>query len=181
MVKLELDAGFAAAAESLAAQLLVDDPRNAYALYVEGSLAIVSGDYATAETKLSISIEQQPTAESLNNLAWLLNDTGRQAEAEPCARRAIEMDPKVHSAWDTLGLVLLRQKRIEESSAAFREALRLAPNDVCACLNVAELEVRQGHLRAARKLVRRLHARQSELVGSERDRLKIIDTASMKA
>ena len=181
MIKLELDAGYAEAAERLAAQLLVDDPGNAYALYVEGSLDIVAGDYPAAETKLSTSVKQHPMAENLNNLAWLLNEVGRYDEAEPYARRAIEMDPKVPHAWDTLGLVLLKQKKIEESFAAFNKALRVDPNDVCACLNVAELQVRQGHLRAARKLVRRLQSRKNELVGRDRDRLKTIETASMKA
>ncbi len=181
LVKLKLDTGMTEEAEKLATDLLSDDPDNPYALYVHGSMAIVRGDYEEAEAKLRESVRQRPHPESLNNLAWLLNENGRQEEAVPLARQAVEMDSAVHHAWDTLGLILLKLNRVDDACDAFKKALKLADDDICASLNMAEIRVRQGKLRAAQKLLQRLETRQNEMLASERKRFKALEVAAMKS
>jgi len=181
MVKLRLDTGKTEEAERLANELLADDPGNPYALYVHGSMAIVRGDYAQAEAKLVESVKERPHPESLNNLAWLLNETERHEEAEPYACQAVEMDPTVHHAWDTLGLVLIKLNRTDEATDAFKKALKLVNDDICANLNMAEIRARQGRTRAARKLLRRLEPRQNEMVAAERKRYKALTVVVAKS
>ncbi|MDP6490164.1 MAG: tetratricopeptide repeat protein, partial [Kiritimatiellia bacterium] len=181
MVKLNLDTGKTDEAEQLAGALLVDDPGNPYALYVKGSMDIVRGDYKGAEAKLTDSVAQRPHPESLNNLAWLLSEMGKHKEAEPFARKAVEMDPSVHHAWDTLGLILLKEKRVDESCDAFKRALKLVGDDIYANLNMADIRVRQGRLRAANKLLRHLETRQNEMLAPERKRFKALEIAAMKS
>lgn len=181
VVRLKLDTGKAEEAEALAGELLAADPGNPYGLYVRGSMAIVRGEYDEAKDRLMESVTQRPQPESLNNLAWLLNETGRHEEAEPYASQAVEMDPSVYHAWDTLGLVLLKQGDVEGASEAFKKALKLEEGDICANLNMAEISVRQGRLRVARKLLRHLEPRQNEMLASERERFQALEIAAMKS
>ncbi|NQU39359.1 MAG: polysaccharide biosynthesis tyrosine autokinase [Lentisphaerae bacterium] len=181
MIKLELDAGKTEVSARLSQALLADDPNNPYALYVLGSLDIVSGDYQSAEARLRESVERRPHAESLNNLGWLINEMGRAKEAEAYVRRALETDAKVHNAWDTLGLILLKQDRTEEAATAFETALHLDSNDICAILNTAEIRVRQGRLRPARKLLRKLAPRLNQLIATERDRYENLKTLALNS
>jgi Flp pilus assembly protein TadD len=181
LVKLELDAHLIDAAGRLARALLADDPHNPYALYVLGSLDIVAGDYRSAEPKLVDSVRRRPDPESLNNLAWLLNEVGRYAEAEPHVRQALEMNGADHRLWDTLGLILQKQGRVDDAARAFAEALKRDRHDICACLNMTENYLRQGRPRAARKLMRRLDARRNELLAAERTRLKNLETIALKS
>jgi Flp pilus assembly protein TadD len=181
LVRLKLDTGKTEEAAQLADKLLSDDPGNPYALCVHGSMAVVRGDYKDAEAKLMESVKKHPLPESLNNLAWLLNETGRHEEAEPYARQAVDMDPTVQHAWNTLGLVLLKRKRFDDAGNAFKKALKLADDDICANLNMAEIHLRQGRLRPARKLLRRLETRQNEMLASERKHFRSLETAAMKS
>ena len=58
---------------------------------------------------------------------------------EDAVRTALRMNPLQAQAHSTLGLVLLRAGRNEESEAAFREALRLDPSDALALRGLSEL------------------------------------------
>jgi tetratricopeptide (TPR) repeat protein len=49
--------------------------------------------------------------------------------AERDARKAIELKPKAHAAYNTLGQVFLAQKRFDDAKDAYREALRQAPEN----------------------------------------------------
>jgi tetratricopeptide (TPR) repeat protein len=53
----------------------------------------------------------------------------RFAEAEPCYRRAIELEPGFAEAYNNLGTALRELKRAEEAETSYRKALELRPND----------------------------------------------------
>lgn len=180
-VSLKLDTGRSDEAERRARELLAADAGNAYALHILATMDIVRGDYKDAQIRLTESIARQPYPESLNNMAWLLNAMGAYAEAESYARQAVAMDPSIHHAWDTLGKVQIRQDRIEEARHAFTKALKLAGDDICAALNMAEIDVREGNLRAAGKRLRRLKSRRSEMIASERKRFHALEVAAMES
>jgi Flp pilus assembly protein TadD len=63
-------------------------------------------------------------------LSWmgiLHDESGEWTLGEPAHRRAIELAPGEDSLHNNLGYNLLMQKKSEEASAEFREALRLNP------------------------------------------------------
>ena len=175
-IAIELRAGLADQAEALSQQLLEDEPDNPYALYVLGSLDIVGGRYPEAEEKLRRSLDGRPDPESMNNLAWLLKESGRDDEAELWARRALELDRSIHNLWDTLGLILLKGSRLDEAEAAFRQALRLSPDDLSANLSMTEILARRGHRSKARKSLKKVSGMQTHLSAAERERIKHIQT-----
>jgi tetratricopeptide (TPR) repeat protein len=67
------------------------------------------------------------SAVALHNLAACLGDSGRWAEAEPPARRAIEQGLQAAETWLVLGRALQAQGRLEEAEAALLAAVRRKP------------------------------------------------------
>jgi tetratricopeptide (TPR) repeat protein len=82
-------------------------------------------------------------ARDLNNLAVLLSDTKRLAEAEPLYRRALAIDekslgpehPSVATGLNNLALLLSDTDRLAEAEPLYRQVLRI----------FAEFEHRTGH------------------------------------
>jgi tetratricopeptide (TPR) repeat protein len=60
---------------------------------------------------------------ALNSLGC--EELGRSHEAELAFRKALEMDEKMDRAWYGLGLVLVRQRRFDESLVAFKRNTEL--------------------------------------------------------
>jgi len=79
------------------------------------------------------AVPDNPT--SLNNLGWLLLQRGRAAESLPLLRKALELQPGLTKARETLGSALtelaeenVRNGRISEALAQRQEALTLQPD-----------------------------------------------------
>jgi tetratricopeptide (TPR) repeat protein len=85
------------------------------------------------------------------NLAYLLEHTGRLAQAEQAFGRCVALDPALDRAWYGLGLVLMQQQRLDEAIAALRENTRLQPLSPHAWVQLARIHVqRDEHLQAHR-------------------------------
>lgn len=82
---------------------------------------------APIEIWRDISLRRPMNARAHNNLARLLIETGRIAEASPHAVRAVELGPSYAHARNNLGVVLRTQGRPEEAIRQLDEALRLDP------------------------------------------------------
>ncbi|MDR3511696.1 MAG: tetratricopeptide repeat-containing glycosyltransferase family protein [Caulobacteraceae bacterium] len=67
-------------------------------------------------------------AETLNNLANILEELDRKAEAEVAYRQAIEARPDFAAAHYNLGLLLQAERRLEAAEAAYRDALAVRPD-----------------------------------------------------
>jgi len=65
--------------------------------------------------------------EALNNLAWVLVQAGRPAEALPLAQRAVALNAGNPSCWDTLADVYLALDRLEDAREAVVRGLSLNP------------------------------------------------------
>jgi tetratricopeptide (TPR) repeat protein len=127
--------------------------------------------------------EHLDVATSLNNLAALLDDQGRYAEAEPLYRRALTIrekalgpeHPDVAESLDDLALLLKEQGRYAEAEPLFRRALAidekaLGPEhpDLATDLNnLAELLRAQGKYAEAEPLFRRALAIDERALGAE--------------
>jgi tetratricopeptide (TPR) repeat protein len=150
-------------AESHLKNLLKLDPGNAFANYVRGSLQMMNNDLALAEDSLRRSVERTPTAEALNDLAWLLQRRGVFLEAEQFANRAVRMNDKLVAAWDTLGVVLMRLGRLDEAAKAFERCIALSADHVDALVHLTELEVTRGNKKKAIELIGMLAGKQDKL------------------
>ncbi|HEX8231846.1 MAG TPA: putative 2OG-Fe(II) oxygenase [Caulobacteraceae bacterium] len=67
------------------------------------------------------------SAAAEHNVAALLGDLNRPAEAEAAARRALAKGGDAPETWLTLGRALIEQGRAAEAEAALREAVRRRP------------------------------------------------------
>jgi len=88
-------------------------------------------DYTGAVDDMKRGLEMIPNdPELLNNLAYTLALHLNQAdEAVIHAKRAIEINPNMRAAYDTLGLAYLKGEKIQESLTALEQALSMARTD----------------------------------------------------
>jgi Tfp pilus assembly protein PilF len=154
-------------AEKRAKRLLAVSPENAMAYHVLGSLHLMRGEHTLAEDFLRRSLALRENAETLNNLAWLLNERGAAADAEKAARRAIELDNKSPACWDTLGTILLRAGRLDEAGEALKRALEFAGAEPATLVHMAELQMRRGQTDRAAETLAALRLRQREMPQSD--------------
>ena len=96
-------------------------------------------------------VEQRPTsAVAEHNLAALLGDMGRAAEAEAAVRRAFAKGGDAPETWLVFARALLAQDRFDEADAAYRQALTRRPAYAEAVRDLAQLIwMRTGDAQAA--------------------------------
>jgi tetratricopeptide (TPR) repeat protein len=88
---------------------------------------------------LELSQEHYPDAFSL--LAALFASAGRFADAEPLARKAVELDPGSWHAQSELAQALLALKRPDEAEKYARAAAQLEPNNPILPLLLADIHI----------------------------------------
>lgn len=106
------------------------DKRNVLLWRYLAELSYRQGDFKTAENALEKAAKLQPKDGDLyNNLAWVYIKQDRKLEkAEGLARKALVLTPEKRPYYlDTLGVVLLRQGRIDEAVRALEEAVISIP------------------------------------------------------
>jgi tetratricopeptide (TPR) repeat protein len=125
------------------------NPRQVQAWLLLGDLAYRRGDYGEAETAYKKALNLQPeSGDTGNNLAWTyLMQNKRTSKAEKLVREAMTFTPE-HKPYylDTLGVVLLRLGKVQESIAALKESVATLPEDRSGFLAEA-----YGHLAEAYK------------------------------
>jgi tetratricopeptide (TPR) repeat protein len=85
-------------------------------------------------------VAQRPaSAVAEHNLAALLGDMGRAAEAEAAVRRAFAKGGDAPETWLVLARALLAQDRFDEADAAYRQALTRRPAYAEAVRDLAQL------------------------------------------
>ncbi|HET6201990.1 MAG TPA: sulfatase-like hydrolase/transferase [Planctomycetota bacterium] len=123
-------AGDLGAAEVHLTRALELDPKSAWGLTLHGIVAGARGDVRLAEARFREGIRRLPSYAQLKlNLAILLLDTGRSAEAEKWLREATVDNPASFDAWEVLGDLLAPDPaRSAEALAAYERAAALRPN-----------------------------------------------------
>jgi len=147
------------------------DPSNGPGNYTMGTVHVLKGEFTLAEHFLRKCLEIREAPEVLNNLAWILQDRGDYAEAETMVRRAIALDERFPSAWDTLGVILLGQDRVDEAEQALEHTLDLSQAQLPTMLHLAEVRIRLGKFKSARELLDVLDQRRRELQQRDQDHL----------
>ena len=96
------------------------------------------------------------SAVSVYNRGLALANSGDFLGAEAAYRQAIALDPTLPEAWNGLGHSLKKQKRYQESLAAYDKALQLRPDFPLAMQYLGELYVAMGQLDKAQDLLAKL-------------------------
>jgi len=150
--------GRAAQAENIFDEMLRRWPGDAYALASRSHVRAQAGRRAQAIADLQALLAAHPERSAADwfNLAYLFEDGGRFAEAEPAFRRALALDPKLDRAWYGLGLVLIRLQRSEEAVAALKKNTELQPMSPYGWYQLARVQVERQQPEEARKIIRHL-------------------------
>ncbi len=152
-------------------KILAINPGHAFANYVLGAFQVRGNHFEMAEEAFRKSIEGQRTPYALKDLADVLVELGRAAEAEGYAREAVDLAPDSHQTWGTLGYVLLHLRRLSEAVNALEQALAFNINNVHAGIDLAEAFMHQGETEQALALVARLLHPDSPASARQRERL----------
>lgn len=112
------------------------DPLRYEALYLSGLALAQQGVAGEAAIFLRRALQRRPTdPDALYNLACVLTDGGTATEAAAVSRRLVALKPDHFNGYNALGVA--NQRRQQPADAAFSQAVRLAPADVDARLNLA--------------------------------------------
>ena len=172
ILQLDIAMNDQAGAELHARQVLRTNRKHGLANYVMGSLRLQEGSYGEAEDFLRRSVETNPSAAALNDLAEVLRRIRKLDEAEKCAREAIKLSPELYVAWETLGCVLLESnKDLVEAERAVRKATELYKDDLRVNITLARIQLKKGDVELARGTVKMLKSRQSELSKFDQEEL----------
>jgi tetratricopeptide (TPR) repeat protein len=179
---LQLDAltGRPDLADVHVSRLLSIDPGNASGNYFLGSLQIRRRQLALAENSMRKSLQRTRSIMALNDLAWILQERENYGEAEQLAREALQKEPAFGSAWDTLGVILMKTGRNAESEEALEKAIKLNPDALGTIIHLAQMQVRKSAFDKAAKLIVTLQDRLSELSKEDREELDRLRQALKK-
>lgn len=102
------------------------------------------GDLDSSEQALrkSVELSEEHYLDAMCLLAALLSDAGRFAEAEPIARKALEIDSQSWQANSALSKALLGLNRYTEAEANASTAVKLQPNNPMLHLVLANIHIK---------------------------------------
>jgi hypothetical protein len=127
-VRLEEEGKYALAAHAYR-DILKSDPASVLAWTNLGNVEMRLERRPAAEEAFRKALELEPdSADTLNNLAWLLYEDKRMDEAEPLARKAVATTaPDPWMRLDTLARILAAQGNCEEAQKTYDYAVAAAP------------------------------------------------------
>jgi tetratricopeptide (TPR) repeat protein len=138
------------AAASAAKALALAEPERPAGFFLLGVAAAEAGQIAKAIPLIEAAAERGPEAEHLAQLARLLILMRRDGEAADAAARAMALAPKEPLTLDTVGCVLARLGRHEESIAPFTAAVAAEPDNLDYRYNLAAAKGFTGRVDEAR-------------------------------
>ena len=147
------------AAHAVFDALLARWPGDAYALSSRANVRMQLGrrEAAIADAQALVAAHPLRSAADWFNLAFMLEDAGRVAEAEPAFRRALEIDPKLDRAWYGLGLTLIKLRRFDDAVAALERNTQLQPMSPYGWYQLARLQMDRHEPDKAAKILRHLN------------------------
>ncbi|MBF2050938.1 MAG: tetratricopeptide repeat protein [Leptolyngbya sp. IPPAS B-1204] len=146
----------------LAAQ--IPNPKEALPMQVTANLAMGRLEQANQAAEQLVDLTLSMHAFTLQ--ALVKTAQGNDQEALQNFRYALEVEEAgelSHSARTRtlLGRFYYERGDLQRAKDFYQEALRIAPNDASALLNLAQLELRQGHYRAAERYYHRVAQQQA--------------------
>jgi tetratricopeptide (TPR) repeat protein len=117
---------------------------NFYEAYAQMGLAYMKMKDANQSEKAlrkSLDLSQEHYPDALFLLAGLFVSSGRFADAEPLARKAVEVDPNSWHAQSELAQALLGLKRADDAEKYAEAAVKLQPNNPLLPLLLADIHI----------------------------------------
>jgi len=155
-------------------KVLAVDPRNALGNYMLGVHHYYNKEYALAESAYRASLATTRSPQALNDLAYVLYLQGNLDESEGLVRESIAINERNHSAWDTLGVILMQKNKTLEAEEALQKSLGLRPNTASVLLSLAVLYEKMGRTTEAGRIATDINARLNELSPQDQDRLRAL-------
>jgi tetratricopeptide (TPR) repeat protein len=133
-------------------------PQDAYLLASRAHLRAQrgAGDAAIADAQALVAAHPRRSAADWFNLAFLLEEAKRFAEAEPAFRQALELDPKLDRAWYGLGLTLIRLGRVDDAVTALKRNTELQPMSPYGWYQLARVHMDRHEPEETRRIIRHL-------------------------
>lgn len=153
-------------------RILAKDATHAFANYMLGVHHYYRDELVLAESAYRASLASRRSPEALNDLAYVINAQNRPEEAEPLVRESLELNSRNAAAWDTLGGIMRKLKKLPEAEEAIMKSLELRPNMAGVLLNLALLYEDQDKRGPSRDLAIELGARLNELSPADQTRLR---------
>lgn len=130
--------GLRARAHEFIELALQQNPRHQRAWTVSGFMNAEKGRMDAAVRDLEQAVALKPDdADTLFNLGFLLQRTGKHPEALERFQRALQFNAFLDRAWYGMGLSLSKLGRYEEAASRFAEAARLQPMNPYAAYQLA--------------------------------------------
>ncbi|MBN06661.1 MAG: hypothetical protein CMM45_02365 [Rhodospirillaceae bacterium] len=143
-------AGRFAEAQDLYVQVVNDNPYDAEALYLLGTLLAQGGRFNKAEVFLRRAVQESPRNSVYHcNLGVTLQNLSQLDRAKGCFQRALKLDRENVDAYYNLAKLYKQLNHIDEALLAYEQAVSLDPNRFDALINMANILVDQGRLRDA--------------------------------
>lgn len=112
-----------------------------------GRMFILQRDYLTAHRYLKLAIEVKPTANAYNDLAVISIFEKDYTKSIEYALKAIELDPKLASAYNNLGVAYANGKKdYDKAMEYYRQAIEINPRYSTAYQNLGEAQFLSGKL-----------------------------------
>jgi tetratricopeptide (TPR) repeat protein len=138
-------------------QMLALEPSDVYALTSRAHLRAQLGDSRGALLDYAkLTRESSASAADFFNQGFLLESDGQLTEAEASFRRALGLDDTLDRAWFGLGLVLIRQSRLDEAIAALKRNTQLQPMSPHAWCELARIHEKRREPEEVAKIIAHL-------------------------
>lgn len=143
-------AGKGGEADKFAASWIKERPNDVAFEFYLGDVAVVSKDYAVAETKYKRVLQVQPdNPTALNNLAWVSSKLKRDG-ALAYAEKANSLRPNQPAFLDTLAMLQSDAKQHTKAIETQKKALSFRPDDATLRLGLARIYVAAGDKASAK-------------------------------
>jgi tetratricopeptide (TPR) repeat protein len=138
-------------------RMLALEPKNRYALASRAHMRAQLDDrFGAMQDYAVLTRESGANAADFFNHGFLLEADGQLAAAEASFRRAVELDDSLDRAWFGLGLVLMRQSRLDEAIAALKRNTQLQPMSPHAWCELARIHEKRQEPEEVAKIIAHL-------------------------
>jgi len=128
-------------------QLVRREPRFISDFLRIGRMFILQKDYLTANRYLKMAVEVKPTANAYNDLSVISIFEKDFDNSIDYALKAIELDPKLASAYNNLGVAYANGKKdFQKATEYYKQAIELNPKYGTAYQNLGEAQFLAGKL-----------------------------------
>lgn len=136
--------GKADEAKRFEAQWQAKNPKDVGFIFYMADQSLAQGDLAQALGRYEAVLKLQPEhAAALNNVAWLLNKTGKPG-ALAQSQKALALQPKHPAFLDTQAEILATQGQLDKALEVQKQAVEVDPNFPMHRLHLAQYYVRAG-------------------------------------